>query len=130
GGPPLVKAATGEVVTAEELGGADVHSRQSGVTDHYAQNDAHAIGIARRIIGNLNPPVRSDSGRRAPRAPLFAPEEIYGVVPADNRKPFDVRDIIARLVDGSEFEEFKKLYGTTLVCGFAHIWGFPVGIIA
>ncbi len=130
GGPPLVKAATGEVVSAEELGGADVHSRQSGVTDHYAQNDAHAIGIARRIVGNLNPPVRSDSGRRAPREPLFAREEIYGVVPADNRKPFDVRDIIARLVDGSEFDEFKKLYGQTLVCGFAHIWGFPVGIVA
>ena len=130
GGPPLVKAATGEVVSAEELGGADVHSRQSGVTDHYAQNDAHAIGIARRIVGNLNPPVRSDSGRRAPREPLFAREEIYGVVPADNRKPFDVRDIIARIVDGSEFDEFKKLYGQTLVCGFAHIWGFPVGIVA
>ncbi len=130
GGPPLVKAATGEVVSAEELGGADVHSRQSGVTDHYAQNDAHAIGIARRIVGNLNPPVRSDSGRRAPRDSLFAREEIYGVVPADNRKPFDVRDIIARIVDGSEFDEFKKLYGQTLVCGFAHIWGFPVGIVA
>ncbi len=130
GGPPLVKAATGEVVSAEELGGADVHSRHSGVTDHYAQNDAHAIGIARRIVGNLNPPVRSDSGRRAPREPLFARDEIYGVVPADNRKPFDVRDIIARIVDGSEFDEFKKLYGQTLVCGFAHIWGFPVGIVA
>jgi 3-methylcrotonyl-CoA carboxylase beta subunit len=130
GGPPLVKAATGEVVSAEELGGADVHSRQSGVTDHYAQSDAHAIGIARRIIGNLNPPVRADSGRRAPCAPLYAREDIYGVVPADNRKPFDVRDIIARIVDASEFEEFKKLYGQTLVCGFAHIWGFPVGIVA
>jgi len=130
GGPPLVKAATGEVVSAEELGGADVHSRQSGVTDHYAQSDAHAIGIARRIIGNLNPAENALPGRRAPREPLHAPEEIYGVVPADGRKPFDVREIIARLVDGSEFEEFKKLYGTTLVCGFAHLWGYPVGIIA
>ncbi len=130
GGPPLVKAATGEVVTAEELGGADVHSRQSGVTDHYAQNDAHAIGIARRIVGNLNPATSSATGLRAPVEPQFAREDIYGVVPADARKPFDVREIIARIVDGSEFEEFKKLYGTTLVCGFAHIWGYPVGIIA
>jgi len=130
GGPPLVKAATGEVVTAEELGGADVHSRQSGVTDHYAQNDAHAIGIARRIVGNLNPATSSATGLREPRDPLFDREDIYGVVPADARKPFDVREIIARIVDGSEFEEFKKLYGTTLVCGFAHIWGYPVGIIA
>jgi 3-methylcrotonyl-CoA carboxylase beta subunit len=130
GGPPLVKAATGEVVTAEELGGADVHSRQSGVTDHYAQNDSHAIGIARRIVGNLNPATSSATGLRDPRDPLFDREDIYGVVPADARKPFDVREIIARIVDGSEFEEFKKLYGTTLVCGFAHIWGYPVGIIA
>ncbi|MCK1449919.1 methylcrotonoyl-CoA carboxylase [Bradyrhizobium sp. 35] len=130
GGPPLVKAATGEVVTAEELGGADVHSRQSGVTDHYAQNDAHAIGIARRIVGTLKPSVRPNLNMHPPRDPLFVAEEIYGVVPVDGRKPFDVRDIIARVVDGSEFDEFKKLYGTTLVCGFAHIWGFPVGIIA
>ncbi|MET4384307.1 3-methylcrotonyl-CoA carboxylase beta subunit [Bradyrhizobium sp. F1.4.3] len=130
GGPPLVKAATGEVVTAEELGGADVHSRQSGVTDHYAQNDAHAIGIARRIVGTLKPSTRPNLNMHKPREPLFAAEEIYGVVPVDGRKPFDVRDIIARIVDGSEFGEFKKLYGTTLVCGFAHIWGFPVGIIA
>ncbi|MCF2523550.1 carboxyl transferase domain-containing protein [Bradyrhizobium sp. G127] len=130
GGPPLVKAATGEVVTAEELGGADVHSRHSGVTDHYAQNDSHAIGIARRIVGNLNPATSSATGLREPRDPLFDREDIYGVVPADARKPFDVREIIARIVDGSEFEEFKKLYGTTLVCGFAHIWGYPVGIIA
>lgn len=130
GGPPLVKAATGEVVSAEELGGADVHSRQSGVTDHYAQNDAHAIGIARRIVGTLKPPARPNLNMHPPRDPLFAAEEIYGVVPVDGRKPFDVRDIIARVVDGSEFDEFKKLYGTTLVCGFAHIWGFPVGIIA
>jgi len=130
GGPPLVKAATGEVVSAEELGGADVHSRQSGVTDHYAQNDAHAIGIARRIVGTLKPSVRPNLNMHSPRDPLFAAEEIYGVVPVDGRKPFDVRDIIARVVDGSEFDEFKKLYGTTLVCGFAHIWGYPVGIIA
>lgn len=130
GGPPLVKAATGEVVSAEELGGADVHSRQSGVTDHYAQNDAHAIGIARRIVGTLKPPTRPNLNMHPPRDPLFAAEEIYGVVPVDGRKPFDVRDIIARIVDGSEFDEFKKLYGTTLVCGFAHIWGYPVGIIA
>lgn len=130
GGPPLVKAATGEVVSAEELGGADVHSRQSGVTDHYAQNDAHAIGIARHIVGTLRPSVRPNLNMHPPRDPLFAAEEIYGVVPVDGRKPFDVRDIIARVVDGSEFDEFKKLYGTTLVCGFAHIWGYPVGIIA
>ncbi|AWM01169.1 carboxyl transferase domain-containing protein [Bradyrhizobium amphicarpaeae] len=130
GGPPLVKAATGEVVSAEELGGADVHSRQSGVTDHYAQNDAHAIGIARRIVGTLKPKVTPNLNMHPPREPLFAAEEIYGVVPVDGRKPFDVRDIIARVVDGSEFDEFKKLYGTTLVCGFAHIWGYPVGIIA
>jgi 3-methylcrotonyl-CoA carboxylase beta subunit len=130
GGPPLVKAATGEVVSAEELGGADVHSRHSGVTDHYAQNDAHAIGIARRIVGTLKPPTRPNLNMHTPRAPLFAAEEIYGVVPVDGRKPFDVRDIIARIVDGSEFDEFKKLYGTTLVCGFAHIFGYPVGIIA
>lgn len=130
GGPPLVKAATGEVVSAEDLGGADVHSRQSGVTDHYAQNDAHAIGIARRIVGTLKPQARPNLNMHKPRDPLFAAEEIYGVVPVDGRKPFDVRDIIARVVDGSEFDEFKKLYGTTLVCGFAHIWGYPVGIIA
>src|ERR1700736_1984102 len=130
GGPPLVKAETGEVVTAEELGGADVHSRQSGVTDHYAQNDAHAIGIARRIVATMKLPARADLNLRDPREPLFAPEEIYGVVPADARQPFDMHDIIARLVDGSEFDEFKKLYGQTLICGFAHIWGYPVGIIA
>lgn len=124
GGPPLVKAATGEVVTAEELGGADVHSRQSGVTDHYARNDADAIGIAHRIVSTLKPPQRAALNMREPREPLFAREEIYGVVPADGRKPFDVRDVIARIVDGSEFDEFKKLYGQTLVCGFAHIWGY------
>jgi 3-methylcrotonyl-CoA carboxylase beta subunit len=130
GGPPLVKAATGEVVTAEELGGADVHSRQSGVTDHYAQNDAHAIGIARRIVATLKPKAQPALNMCEVREPLFAADEVYGVVPLDGRKPFDVRDIIARIVDGSEFDEFKKLYGQTLVCGFAHIWGFPVGVIA
>jgi 3-methylcrotonyl-CoA carboxylase beta subunit len=130
GGPPLVKAATGEVVTAEELGGADVHSRHSGVTDHYALNDAHAIGIARRIVRTLKPAQRSVSGWRAPRDPNYAAEDIYGIIPADGRKSFDVREIIARIVDGSEFDEFKRLYGQTLVCGFAHIWGFPVGILA
>jgi 3-methylcrotonyl-CoA carboxylase beta subunit len=129
GGPPLVKAATGEVVSAEELGGADVHSRHSGVTDHLAQNDAHAIGIARRIVATLKPP-HSSLARKEPREPLFVPEDIYGVIPTDTRKPYDVREVIARLVDGSEFDEFKKLYGTTLVCGFAHIWGYPVGIVA
>jgi 3-methylcrotonyl-CoA carboxylase beta subunit len=130
GGPPLVKAATGEVVSAEELGGADVHSRQSGVTDHYAQNDSHAIGIARRIVATLKQPDRATLNMREPRDPLFAPQDIYGVVSADGRKPFDVHDVIARLVDGSEFDEFKKLYGQTLICGFSHIWGYPVGIIA
>src|SRR5678815_2433051 len=130
GGPPLVKAATGEVVSAEELGGGDVHTRQSGVTDHYAQNDAHAIGIARRIVATLKQPAGAALNMREPREPLFPAEEIYGVVSADGRKPFDVHDIIARLVDGSEFDEFKKLYGQTLICGFAHIWGYPVGIIA
>ena len=130
GGPPLVKAATGEVVSAEDLGGADVHSRQSGVTDHMAQNDAHAIGIARRIVGNLGAAERNLAGWREPREPLYAPDDIYGVVPMDTRKPYDIREIIARLVDASEFDEFKKLYGQTLVCGFAHLWGYPIGIIA
>jgi len=130
GGPPLVKAATAEVVSAEELGGAEVHARQSGVVDHYAQNDSHAIGIARRIIATLKPPQRLTLNMREPREPLFASEEIYGVVSADGRTPFDVYDIIARLIDGSDFDEFKKLYGQTLICGFAHVWGYPVGIIA
>src|SRR5271155_4991860 len=129
GGPPLVKAATGEVVTAEELGGADVHSRQSGVTDHYAQNDAHAIGIARRIVATLKQPAQAALNMREPREPLFAAEEIYGVGPVDRKKQYDVREVIARLVDGSEIDEFKALYGTTLVTGFAHIQGIPVGIL-
>ncbi|EWY39699.1 methylcrotonoyl-CoA carboxylase [Skermanella stibiiresistens SB22] len=130
GGPPLVKAATGEVVTAEDLGGADVHSRTSGVTDHYALNDAHALSIARRIVGNLNRPKIPQVELRVPVEPLYAAEEMYGIIPSDTRKPFDVREVIARVVDGSAFDEFKQLYGTTLVCGFAHIFGYPVGIIA
>jgi 3-methylcrotonyl-CoA carboxylase beta subunit len=130
GGPPLVKAATGEEVSAEDLGGADVHSRHSGVTDYYAVDDSHAIGIARRIIANLNQVKRSYLEVRAARDPLFPAEELYGIVPADPRTPYDVRDVIARLVDGSEFQEFKELYGQTLICGFAHIHGFPVGILA
>ncbi len=130
GGPPLVKAATGEVVSAEELGGADVHSRISGVTDHYALDDRHALGIARRIIGNLNRVNNIELDLREPREPLYAAEELYGVIPSDTRRPYDVREVIARLVDGSEFDEFKQLYGLTLVCGFARIWGYPVGILA
>ena len=131
GGPPLVKAATGEEVTAEELGGADVHSRQSGVTDYYATDDHHAIGIARSIIGNLNRVKPSPYLElRAPREPAHPAEELYGIVPADPRTPYDVRDVIARIVDGSEFEEFKELYGPTLICGFAHIHGYPIGILA
>jgi 3-methylcrotonyl-CoA carboxylase beta subunit len=130
GGPPLVKAATGEIVTAEELGGADTHSRISGVTDHYAQNDAHALGIARRIVASLNAVKRPNIDLRPPCEPRFAASEIYGIVPKDTRKPYDVREIIARLVDDSQFDEFKQLYGATLVTGFAHIWGYPVGIVA
>ena len=130
GGPPLVKAATGEVVTAEELGGADVHSRVSGVTDHYAQNDAHALGIARRIVASLNSVKRPNIDLRRPCEPRFDPAEIYGVVPQDTRKPYDVREVIARIVDDSELDEFKQLYGATLITGFAHIWGYPVGIVA
>ena len=130
GGPPLVRAATGEVVSAEELGGADVHSRQSGVTDYYATDDGHAIGIARRIVANLNQVKRSYLEVRAAREPVFPADELYGIVPADPRTPYDVRDVIARIVDGSEFDEFKALYGATLVCGFARIHGFPVGILA
>jgi len=130
GGPPLVKAATGEVVTAEELGGADVHTKISGVSDHYAQNDAHALGLARQVVGTLNRVKRHGLELREPRAPLYDPEEIYGIVSSDLRKPYDVREVIARIVDGSELDEFKPLYGTTLVTGFAHIWGYPVGIVA
>lgn len=130
GGPPLVKAATGEIVSAEDLGGADVHSRQSGVTDHYAENDRHALQITRRIVANLNRPKPTQIELRKPVPPKYDPKELYGLIPIDTRQPFDVREVIARLVDGSEFDEFKKLYGTTLVTGFAHIHGYPVGIIA
>ena len=129
GGPPLVKAATGEIVTDEELGGADVHCRISGVSDHYAENDAHAISIARDIVETLESPKRSDIGRVAPEEPYYDPEELYGVIPKDVKKPFDVREVIARIVDGSKFQEFKALYGITLVCGFARIMGYPVGIL-
>ena len=129
-GPPLVKAATGEVVSAEDLGGADIHCRISGVTDHYAMDDGHALAIARRVVGNLNLVKRPSVALREPAEPVYDPQEIYGVIPADKRKPYDVHEVIARIVDGSEFDEFKQLYGTTLVCGFAHIWGYPVGIVA
>src|SRR5207247_1306667 len=130
GGPPLVRAATGEVVTAEELGGAEVHSRVSGVTDHYALDDRHALGIARQIVGNLNRTKTIPVETAAPREPLYPAEEIYGIIPPDTRRPYEVREIIARLVDGSELDEFKRLYGQTLVCGFTRIWGYPVGILA
>jgi 3-methylcrotonyl-CoA carboxylase beta subunit len=129
-GPPLVKAATGEIVSAEELGGADLHSRTSGVTDHYATNDAHALGIARRIVGHLNRVKKTSLDLRDPVPPLYDPQDIYGVIPSDVRRPYDVREVIARIVDGSVLDEFKALYGATLVCGFAHIWGYPVGILA
>ena len=130
GGPPLVKAATGEVVTAEELGGADVHCRTSGVTDHYANNDHHALELMRRAVARLNrvKPVNLDL--REPQEPLYDTREVYGVIPADSRQPYDVREVIMRVVDGSEFDEFKALYGETLVCGFARIHGYPVGIVA
>ncbi|WP_407942139.1 carboxyl transferase domain-containing protein [Nocardiopsis tropica] len=130
GGPPLVKAATGEVVTAEELGGGDLHSRVSGVTDHLADDDAHALTIVRRIADTLGPPGPPAWETRAPRPPALDPDELYGVVPADTRTPYDVREVIGRIVDGSEFTEFKAEYGTTLVTGFAHLHGHPVGIIA
>lgn len=129
-GPPLVKAATGEVVTAEELGGADVHARTSGVVDHLANNDHHALTLARNAVARLNHHKPANLNILAPKAPLYPAEEIYGIVPKDTKQPYDVRDIIARVVDGSEFDEFKALYGTTLVCGFAHIHGYPVGIVA
>ncbi|MBK7327483.1 MAG: methylcrotonoyl-CoA carboxylase [Propionivibrio sp.] len=130
GGPPLVKAATGEEVSAEDLGGADVHTRISGVADHLAENDAHALVIVRRIVGNLNWQKRPPVSLAAPHEPAYAKEELYGVIPADTKKPFDVREIIARIVDGSDFDEFKARYGPTLICGFSRIWGYPVGIVA
>lgn len=130
GGPPLVKAATGEVVTAEDLGGGDVHTRLSGVVDHLAQNDLHALSLARTIVSNLNRRKPQQMALREPVEPHYPPQELYGVIPVDTRKPFDVREVIARIVDASAFDEFKARYGTTLICGFAHIHGIPVGIIA
>jgi 3-methylcrotonyl-CoA carboxylase beta subunit len=130
GGPPLVKAATGEVVSAEDLGGGDVHTRISGVADHLAENDQHALSIARRIVGNLNWRKSISLDLATPEEPAYDPEEIYGIIPADKRKPYDVREVIARLVDGSRFDEFKARYGSTLVTGFARLYGYPIGIIA
>ena len=130
GGPPLVKAATGEEVSAEDLGGADVHCRTSGLTDHYAENDQHALSIARNIVGHLNRQKHVDLEIHPPVQPIHDARELYGIVPTDTRKPYEVREIIARLVDGSVFDEFKALYGTTLVCGFARLWGYPIGILA
>ena len=130
GGPPLVKAATGEDVTAEELGGADVHTRISGVADYFADDDAHAISILRNIVASIPNRKVEPAGRRDPEEPAYAPREIYGVIPADLRRPYDVREVIARIVDGSRFHEFKERYATTLVTGFARIWGYEVGILA
>ncbi|MCG3129730.1 MAG: Methylmalonyl-CoA carboxyltransferase 12S subunit [Phycisphaerae bacterium] len=130
GGPPLVKAATGEDVSAEDLGGADVHCRTSGVADHYAMNDEDALSIARSIVQHLNRPPRTPIETREVEEPLYDASEIYGVIQKDIRRPYDVREVVARVVDGSRFHEFKALYGATLVCGFARIWGFPVGILA
>ena len=129
GGPPLVKAATGEVVSAEDLGGADVHTRRSGVADYYAENDRHALALCRSIIGNLNTRRSAGAVLRKPAEPLYDAGELDGIVPADLKKQYDVREVIVRLVDGSEFDEFKTLYGTTLIAGFAHIQGIPVGIL-
>ena len=130
GGPPLVKAATGEVVTAEDLGGADVHTRKSGVADHMAADDNHALALARRIVANLNTKKPNDIPLIPSREPKLAAAELDGIVPSDTSKPYDVRELIARLVDASEFDEFKALYGATLVTGFAHLAGIPVGILA
>ena len=129
-GPPLVKAATGEVISAEELGGAETHGRRSGVVDHVAENDEHALEIVRSIVANLNTTKPMPLDVRESRAPAFDADELYGLIPDDVRAPYDVREVIARVVDGSEFDEFKALYGTTLVCGFARIWGYPVAILA
>ena len=129
-GPPLVKAATGEVISAEELGGADTHGRRSGVVDYVAANDEHALEIVRRIVANLNTAKPDATVLEDPEPPLYDPEELYGIVPTDVRAPYEVREVIARIVDGSRFDEFKALYGTTLVCGFARIWGQPVAILA
>ena len=130
GGPPLVKAATGEEVTDEELGGADVHCRISGVSDYYALDDDHALAVTRNIVETLDPPRRFALDRAEPEDPYYDPQELYGIVPRDLRKAFNIKEVIARLVDGSRFQEFKELYGSTLVCGFARIMGYPVGILA
>ncbi len=130
GGPPLVKAATGEVVTAEELGGGDVHARTSGVVDHLAEDDPHALAIVRSIVDTLERRPAPSIEPREPEEPAEDPATLYDVVPTDTRTPYDVREVIRRIVDGSRLHEFKKLYGETLVCGFAHVWGYPVGIIA
>jgi acetyl-CoA carboxylase carboxyltransferase component len=130
GGPPLVKAATGEEVSDEDLGGADVHCRISGVSDYYAADDAHALAIARNVVETLDPPRRFDLGPAAAEEPAYDPKELYGIVPPDLRKSFDMREVIARIVDGSRFQEFKELYAQTLVCGFARILGYPVGVLA
>jgi len=130
GGPPLVKAATGEEVSAEDLGGADVHCKESGVSDHYAHNDMEAIHMTRNIVENLNRPEKTYLDITKPEEPAYNAKEIYGVIPKDSRKPFPVREIVARIVDGSKFHEFKTLYGVTIVCGFARIMGYPVGILA
>ncbi|MBB6192248.1 3-methylcrotonyl-CoA carboxylase beta subunit [Sphingobium wenxiniae] len=129
-GPPLVQAATGEVISAEDLGGGDLHGRKSGVVDHVAENDDHALSIVRDIVSTLQPDRAADIHVREARPPKFAAEDLYGIIPEDVRAPYDVREVIARLVDGSEFHEFKALYGSTLVCGFAHIWGMPAAILA
>lgn len=130
GGPPLVKAATGEIITAEALGGAELHCRQSGVADHYAENDEHALQLARTIIGHCNRTKPQSACRIESRDPVYDPLELQGVIPTDPRKPFDIKEIIARVVDGSDLDEFKASYGTTLVCGFAHLYGYPIGMIA
>jgi 3-methylcrotonyl-CoA carboxylase beta subunit len=130
GGPPLVKAATGEIISAEELGGADTHGQRSGVVDHVADNDEHALELVRTIVGNVNTTKHIDIDVWKPRPPAYDPSELYGLIPTDVRAPYDVREVIARIVDGSELDEFKSLYGTTLVCGTARIWGFPVAILA
>jgi 3-methylcrotonyl-CoA carboxylase beta subunit len=130
GGPPLVKAATGEVISAEELGGAETHARKSGVVDHVAADDEHALQIVRQIVGRLNTSKPASLVMAEPEPPAFDPQELYGIVPPDVRAPYDVHEVLARVLDGSRFEEFKPLYGSTLVTGFGHVWGFPVAVLA
>ena len=130
GGPPLVKAAIGEIVSAEDLGGGDVHTRLSGVVDHLARDDSHALALVRRIVANLNRTKPVQLEVQTPAEPRYDPKELYGIIPKDHRKPYDVREVIARLVDGSDFDEFKARYGSTLVCGFARLWGYPIGLLA